>query len=99
MNMSLSPAHMAVSGMVELIKKVTIIYWPQATTVAVTNPAIRAPLTPPVALPNTPAVAEWKKSTIMVGTNIYPTVLPKTTSHMRAPTKEPTKPSMDAVGA
>ncbi|EFR92719.1 conserved hypothetical protein, partial [Listeria innocua FSL J1-023] len=38
-----------------MIKKVTIIYCPQATTVAVKNPPIKAPLTPPVELPNTPA--------------------------------------------
>lgn len=60
-NISESAAHIAVSGTVVLIKKVTIIYCPQATTVAVKNPPIKAPLTPPVELPNTPATAPWKK--------------------------------------
>lgn len=40
-NISESAAHIAVSGTVVLIKKVTIIYCPQATTVAVKNPPIK----------------------------------------------------------
>lgn len=60
-NISESAAHIAVSGTVVLIKKVTIIYCPQATTVAVKNPPIKAPLTPPVELPNTPQLPRGRR--------------------------------------
>lgn len=62
MNISESAAHMAVSGTVEEIRKLTMTNCPQATIVDVTKPPITAPRTPPVELPNTPAVAPWKNS-------------------------------------
>src|SRR5690606_34867936 len=99
MNISESAAHIAVSGIVSEIKNLTMINCPQATTVDVINPANNAPRTPPVALPNTPAVAAWKNNTIIVGTNTYPTVFPKTTNQINAPTNAPRNPKITAFGA
>src|SRR5699024_661222 len=99
MNMSESAAHIAVSGIVSDSSILTMTYWPQATTVAVVNPPMTAPLAPPVELPNTPAVAPWKNRTIIVGTKTYATVLPSMNNQMRAPAKAPTNPSITALGA
>ena len=68
-NISESAAHIAVSGIVCVIRKVTIKYCPIATIVAVMKPAITAPLIPPVELTNTHEVVEWKNRIMIVGKN------------------------------